>query len=1581
LEKDNRLLKGLKKVFHILKYILLSLVILFVLLIGAINLPFAQRFLTNKVNSVFHEKGLPVHVGKITLLVTGKIGLSHLEFITEARDTIVYSGDISISVRPIALFQRHLVIQNVNCRDVVVNLLTDKKTGKLAFLSLFPTSSKPSPQEKNASKPWDIIVNEVHLRNIRFFYDDSIHGIVIRQALYKADLIFDDFSTLRKRIDIASVKIQKVNGSVAILKVDKDTVQTVSGPSPWKFSARSLQIKDILFTLDQPDSKQRIDVSLRQGDFSVKTLDLAHKEFAISQLNLVDPSVVFNSSEVASSSIKTANAKAISLPRIPWSIECILLSIKNGTFLVNNANAGKDKNLQQWMPVQAFNTTIKNLKTGPGGSRINISDLSFDLNHQALLESGEIILEADSLWKGNLSIELAAVLDFKKQSRLARNEVMRCSAVFSGSMDILQIEKLNLHTPTGNDFSISGYLTNLMKMPKSGCELKFSTRAITRDQTKELIALFGPSLNLPDFRPVILAGSIRNSLFAPEFNMTVKSESGNVGLAGNLDLKKKTGKLEAFLSQVKLGELLGNPDLDRITGRVNLDGNWNNLKNLAGEGTIKIDSISYKDVTTSNILANLSVINNQCLFTISAADTGLVCALNGLFAWNNGFYHGQLSGDFNMDAGRLQLFPGQIGAESEITAAFNKTPDSLWSSVDLKNLTIRNGINKSNLQNTSLVLNMADSLFHTKLETDFLSAGFDCQASLADILIAIDSSKVKSMFSFESARFLNLDAISRFPGFKLNASAKYDSLFGLFLPDTVFNFNSIKLSADKESNSSQAKAEILTDGLIYKPFKSFGASVQAKLQEDKLSCKIYLDSLNVDKVPLGASSLDLNVLSESMLGNLLVSDRKGLPLYKLGAEVQKKNDQIILRSPDPDWILNSSTWTLSPAEFLNWESSSRDLVANVHLQHDDMKIDLSGRKSENLNLDLQNVLLSMLVSPELFKQMPDGTLNANVTYNDNYRQNLDFKFDITQMKWEGVLVDKLAAKGRLVADSSGILESELAAIVNDSSTLNISYGSKNIHPGQLFHSSFSNFSVPLIEPLINKYANRLQGSASGEISLTKENNKNSLNGEIRMKGMALNIVPLNAWFSIPEDTIVVKQNQLYLNQFTILDSLQKRSYVNGKIDLNDPDNMTADLHVALDKLQVMNTTIKDNPVFFGSIVVNSGLDITGSLQSPTIKGNVALESGTNITYRQIQDISVKEKQQAITFAKLDGNHMIKNEGASKLNRLSRMPTIQTSIEINPKSIFNIEISSVYDVAIHISGGGLLDYSVMPNNTASITGSYEIQNGTSELKFTGWPKKNFTITPGSMLRWNGSIDDPELYLEATSKVKGSYVNPVDNKSRSVDFIVSMKLANQLSQLTIVFDVNSPDQYITSVLNTLSPDEVMRQAVNLLLFESIELPGIESSSTYMGSQLSSFVESQLNSMTKSNLKSVDLSLGVDTYKTSSSSAEKTSFTYEMERKLWKDRASVKLSGRLNDDTHAEQTNAVIENFTFEYAVDTVGTKFLKLYRHQDYEDILTGEVIKSGVGFIYRKSYPNLHDIWKRKDKKKSKSVEQSPDNTK
>jgi hypothetical protein len=60
-------------------------------------------------------------------------------------------------------------------------------------------------------------------------------------------------------------------------------------------------------------------------------------------------------------------------------------------------------------------------------------------------------------------------------------------------------------------------------------------------------------------------------------------------------------------------------------------------------------------------------------------------------------------------------------------------------------------------------------------------------------------------------------------------------------------------------------------------------------------------------------------------------------------------------------------------------------------------------------------------------------------------------------------------------------------------------------------------------------------------------------------------------------------------------------------------------------------------------------------------------------------------------------------------------------------------------------------------------------------------------------------------------------------------------------------------------------------------------------------------------------------------------------------------------------------MIENFIIEYALDSLERRFLKLYTKKDYEDILDGEVTKSGVGFIYRKSYPDFRSIWHRKRK--------------
>src|SRR6185436_8640414 len=119
-----------KKVIRILKYVLLFLLLLVILFVGLINLPFVQRKITGTVNNTFSKNGLPIHVGELSFLLNGKIEIHQLEIKSRSGDTIVYAGNVNVSLSPIALFSNRILIYNVELSEAVVNLLTDKNSGE-----------------------------------------------------------------------------------------------------------------------------------------------------------------------------------------------------------------------------------------------------------------------------------------------------------------------------------------------------------------------------------------------------------------------------------------------------------------------------------------------------------------------------------------------------------------------------------------------------------------------------------------------------------------------------------------------------------------------------------------------------------------------------------------------------------------------------------------------------------------------------------------------------------------------------------------------------------------------------------------------------------------------------------------------------------------------------------------------------------------------------------------------------------------------------------------------------------------------------------------------------------------------------------------------------------------------------------------------------------------------------------------------------------------------------------------------------------------------------------------------------------
>jgi hypothetical protein len=177
----------------------------------------------------------------------------------------------------------------------------------------------------------------------------------------------------------------------------------------------------------------------------------------------------------------------------------------------------------------------------------------------------------------------------------------------------------------------------------------------------------------------------------------------------------------------------------------------------------------------------------------------------------------------------------------------------------------------------------------------------------------------------------------------------------------------------------------------------------------------------------------------------------------------------------------------------------------------------------------------------------------------------------------------------------------------------------------------------------------------------------------------------------------------------------------------------------------------------------------------------------------------------------------------------------------------------------------------------------------------------------------------------------------------------------------------------IINTLSPEEQMRQAITILLFERIDLPGISTSTDYMTQQVNQLLASQLNQLTKTTIKGVDISFGIDTYKSATATGGEqtsTSLSYDVEKALFNNRGKIEISGRVNDySKQRSNSNLSLNNFSFEYQLDSSATKFVKVYNEHTYEDVFEGEVIKTGLGFIYRKSYRSFGDLLRRKNKKR------------
>lgn len=288
------------------------------------------------------------------------------------------------------------------------------------------------------------------------------------------------------------------------------------------------------------------------------------------------------------------------------------------------------------------------------------------------------------------------------------------------------------------------------------------------------------------------------------------------------------------------------------------------------------------------------------------------------------------------------------------------------------------------------------------------------------------------------------------------------------------------------------------------------------------------------------------------------------------------------------------------------------------------------------------------------------------------------------------------------------------------------------------------------------------------------------------------------------------------NQYGIYAYNKNPFIINGEVDFNNLSRMTANLKLTANNLQLLNVKKNEESLVYGKLFVNLNSTVRGPLDALTMRGDLQLLGGTNITYvLKDSPLTVQDRMSdMVTFTSFTD---------TLRRRMPRKPPLPMggmdmlmTIHIDPAVQANVDLSPDQSNHINLEGGGDLSFQYTPQGDMFLNGRYTLSGGTIKYSIPVIPLKEFNVQEGSYVQWTGNPMDPTLNLTATERVRTSVTLTGQSSPRLVNFDVGIELTQQLENLGLQFTLTAPeDMAMQEELTSKGPEERAKLAVSMLV----------------------------------------------------------------------------------------------------------------------------------------------------------------------
>jgi translocation and assembly module TamB len=1211
--------------------------------------------------------------------------------------------------------------------------------------------------------------------------------------------------------------------------------------------------------------------------------------------------------------------------------------------------------------------------------------------------------------------DVATNLEFTR-SRIAVKDILIFVPSLEGPLKDNQLAALNLNgkvtgylknlnipfleiTGVGNtSLAASGHIKGLPDAKKAYYDLTISKLKTSRKDLYRFIPekSFPESLRIPE--DISVNGKFTGTVNRFFVQLHTVTSNGEADVHGTLDLNRKTYDLVADTRSVDLGYILKQ---DSLLGRFTLDatakGSGFDPKKMNSVFHVKMDEAEIKSYAYRGLILDAHMQNGGGTVVSSMHDRNITYQLNAEANFLNTYPSVKMKLQLDtLNALALHLMHDSVQVHLLLDADFSSTnPDALQGRMNLNDLGVTFGTKSLHTDSIYLLAQHADTGQIIRLHSEVADINWTGRYKPTQVTESLK-------------RFLNTYYKIPVPKSDSTSPEQWQMTFTLRPSPIVLTLMPSIMGTDSVTGHIRFNSTTKDLSLSLHADKiQFNQQVIHQLNAGIITRDKHLD-YNISVADAGREGFQINqtaiygALSDNKVSTtLLLKDKKTKNKYRLSGNLSQVNSGVhFVFNPD-SLLLNYQSWQIPRDNFIQYDSAGL-LVRNLKLSHgaESVSINTNGQSAAS-PLDVAFADFKIKTITQFAEQdslLLDGTINGKAEVKDLFGKPL-FTSDI---KVDTLSYEKDTLGNLVIQVNNKELNAFIAHIALQGHENDVQVDGK-YYSGESkmdMDVKLNQLNLASFKGMVFTQVRNMTGYLKGNLHASGDLDKPVIKGSLHFDHATMVPVITGEILKLSDDVINFDDGGFDFNNFTMLDSAGDKATIDGNVFTKDFRNYKFDLSFSAQNFRAVNAPKAPDRLFYGKLNVNADLDVTGDMILPKVTAYLRVNKNTDFyVILPSDDPEVVDRNGVVIFTnnnkKVDSTRLKSFLDSLASNARLKGMDVSANIETDSSAQFTLIIDERNGDALSLRGRADLNGGIDKSGKTTLTGNYELVNGAYNLTLSVLHRR-FDIQRGSVITWTGDPKKADINITAIYTVNTAPIDLVQDQlsgqsatdqnrfKTRLPFQVKLNMTGELLKPIIKFDIALPDNLLalwpevdTKLVQMRNDEaEVNKQVFALLLlgrfiqenpFQTAGAP--TDAGTIAKQSASKLLSDQLNQLAGSLIKGVDVNFDMNSDQdySSGSATNQTDLNVKVSKNLFNDRIRV----TVGSDFQLEQTNPgqnasnIAGDVSVDYKLSKDGRYMIRVYRNDQYQTIVQGQVVETGVSFILTFDYNTFRELFQNK----------------